>query len=172
MNNFKSAQGKWITKSLFYELTFQTPERPHAIYTLADEDIVKKGRVYRSLKKMYLACEDPTEYEFANKHLGGWLHWKAMQETIDLKVPIAEWREEYSVSLRSKGVKKIIDIATGKDPSYQAAKWLADKQWIETKAGRPTKSQINQAAKEKAQVKDRISSDITKLEEYKNAKKK
>lgn len=168
---FKSPNGKWLTKALFFETSLAGETRHYALYTLKDEDHIVDGKTYRSLRKLFLECEDPTEYEFATTYLGGWKHWVTMQGVKDLKRYIEDWREEYNVKLRSIGVQKIIEIAKN-EGGYQAAKWLADKQWIDNPRGRPSKQEIAKNVKEQTKVKNRLQGDITKLQDFKNARKK
>lgn len=160
--SMKNSSGKWLTKALFFELT--PGHRPHACFTLKDEDHVdkKSGKVYKSLKKLFLASDDPTEYEFARDHLGGWGHWKEVQQVEALANEIAEWREERDVRMRSVGVRQIIQLAQ-EDGSYQASRYLADRGWEEKTAGRPTKQQVKQEARQQAAVKGKVSHDLDRL---------
>lgn len=159
---FKNTSGKWLTKALFFELT--TSHRPHAIFTLKEDDYVdSKGNKYKSLKKAFLSYDDPTEYDFASRELGGWSHWKEMQTVDVISAEIEEWREERDVRLRSEGVKQLIALAVD-EGSFQASKYLADKGWEEDKKrGRPSKQEVNKAAKEQAAVKNKASADLERL---------
>lgn len=162
-NSFKNEQGVWLTKGLFFELT-PAAARKNAVFTLKEDDHVVGDITYFSLKKAFLACTDPTEYEFATSFLGGWQHWKKLQETADLKDHIADWREERDVALRSVGVQQLVQMARGEEASYQAAKWLADKGWEESGGkGRPKKSDIKAAAKEEAAKRGRAKSDLSRI---------
>ena len=158
---FKNSSGRFFTKSLFFEMTLA--HRPHAVYTLKDNDHTdNKGVKYVSLKRLFLACTDPTEYTFATTHLGGWQHWKDMQTTTDLIPHIEEWREERDVKLRSIGIQKLISQAEEGD-SFQAAKYLADKGWDANTKGRPSKAQVTKAAKEEASVRKVVSGDFDRI---------
>ena len=157
---FKNTSGKYLTKSLFFEHT--PANRPHAVYTLKDEDHTdKKGNTYISLKRLFLESDDPTEYAFATEHLGGWKHWKEMQKTNELLAEIDEWREERDVRLRSIGVKKLIESA--EEGNYQASKFLVDKGWDVQTKGRPTKAQVQKAAKEQASVRKVVDNDLARI---------
>lgn len=160
----KNSAGKWLTGALFIECV--TPSnREHCIYTLKDEDVVVDGKDYISLKQRFLEeADDPTEYTFAKKYLGGWSHWKKLCESQQLQDYIQEWREERDVMLRSKGVQSLVVMAKGDEASYQAAKWLAEKGWEAPKGkGRPTKKQVNQEAKELAKARARAKNDLARL---------
>jgi len=156
---FKNTSGKWLTKALFFELT--PAIRPHAVFTLKDQDHVVGEKTYFSLKRLFLESDDPTEYKFATKHLGGWGHWKEIQKTDELLAEIEEWREERDVRLRSLGVKKLIESA--EKGNYQAAKFLTDKGWDVQTKGRPTKDQVKRAAKEQAGVLRVVDSDLKRI---------
>ena len=169
-NKFKASNGIWLTKALFFETSLLGETRHHALFTLKDEDHVVNGKVYKSLRKLFLDCEDPTEYEFATTHLGGWKHWGVIQGTKDLIPYIEDWREEYTVKLRSTGIKKIIEKAKEPD-GYQAAKYLSDKGWIDkTVRGRPSKQEIAKNTKEQSEVKKRMAGDIAKLNDFRKTK--
>ncbi|MFM0827351.1 hypothetical protein, partial [Klebsiella oxytoca] len=56
----KDTMGRPLTQGLFLEIGYNTE---YAVYTLEDEDKEYKGKTYPALKKLYLACEDPTEYK-------------------------------------------------------------------------------------------------------------
>lgn len=160
---FKNSSGRWLTKALFFEHTL--PEtREHAVFTLKDENHIVDGVEYVSLKQAFLSCNDPTEYEFATKFLGGWSHWKEMCSTQIIAPHIEQWREERDVRLKSIGQRKLIEMASAEDASFQAAKWLADKGWEEKATkGRPTKSDIKRAASEHASRSSHVKSDWERL---------
>lgn len=125
---FKGGQGVWLTHSLFLEMSNYDTEL--AVYTLKDDDHEFKGKLYPSLKKLYLEVGDPTEYEFAQQHLGGWDHWKRILNHNTLREDyISKWREELSMRFRSEAVRGMVGAATGERPSFQAIKWLADAGW-------------------------------------------
>lgn len=64
----KDTQGRPLTQSLFLEPNYNVD---YAYYTMDDDDKNFKGKVYPSLKRLYLEMEDPTEYEFATTYLLG-----------------------------------------------------------------------------------------------------
>lgn len=136
---FKDPSGKLLTQSLFLENGYNTE---YAIYTLTDEDKEYKGKTYPSLRRLYLECMDPTEYEFATKYLWGWNHWQRIAANNLMTEHINDWRMELEVKLRSMAVKSIVIGALG---SYNAAKWVADGSWKQAR-GRPSKAEL---AKEK-----------------------
>lgn len=134
-SKFKDGQGRYITQSLFLENGYN---EEFAVYTLTDEDKEYKGKMYPSLRKLYLECEDPTEYTFATTYLWGWEHWQRICNNSLMVEPIEEWREELEVRLRSKAIKSIVSSAPD---SYNAAKWVADGSWKQKGPGRPSKAE-------------------------------
>lgn len=138
MAKFKDSMNRWYTKGLFYETSGYQIE--NAIFTLSEEDKEVKGKKLLSFKRLFVSSGDPTEYEFARDHLGGWAHWKAVQGVKDLESFIEDCREELEVKLRSEGIRKIGKLAED-EKGYQAAKYMADKGWSQRKAGAPSKSE-------------------------------
>ena len=149
--------GKPLTQSLFLEIGYTD----FAVYTLKDFDYEYNGKVYHSLKRLYIECEDPTEYEFANLHLLGWRHWLRLCENKQVAKHIDEWRAELEYKLRSKAVKMMLTSAHG--GNYQAAKWFADRGWSNKGAGRPSKADVEHEKKVQAALADEYSDDVVRL---------
>lgn len=160
MNNFKDACNRWLTSGLFYESRDQ--DLKFAIYTLGEDDREIKGVKLKAIKKLFVACDDPTEYEFANKYLGGWSHWKEVQASEVMKSHIAMWREEQEIRLRANAIKQIASLATS-EKGFQAAKFIADRGWKVRAAGAPSKDEVEgMKAVEKA-INKEFTSDAERL---------
>lgn len=144
--------GRPLTQGLFLEFNYDTT---YAIYSLKDDDNDFRGTLYPSLKKLFLAEDDPTEYQFAKKHLLGWKHWQRLNENKALKEHFDEWREEFEIKIRSEGIRAIIDM-TADGSNFQAAKWLADRGWDKRAAGRPSKAEKERSLR----VNEHISKDF------------
>ena len=153
----KDTMGRYITQGLFLETTYD----PEALYTLKDDDLDHKGKVYPSLKKLYLEMEDVTEYDFANRHLVGWKHWKRLQDNKILREHIEEWREELELKIRSQAIRDIIDNSA--NGSYQASKYLADRSWDKKGAGRPSKVDKEREDRANERLDDEFSSDMERM---------
>jgi hypothetical protein len=113
------SRGRPITQSMFLEIGYTD----FAVFTTKDNDYTYKGKVYPSLKKLYLEYEDPTEYAFVQEYLSGWSQWKQLcnnQQTLKF---INEWREELELKLRSQAIRDMIDQSAD-GGSFQASKWL------------------------------------------------
>lgn len=133
-----SDQGHYRTTSLFYEKnstpTFQAP------YTLKEED----HGTYVSLRRLYIECADPGEYEFAKRAFGSFRQWRELCKCNWFQEHLKEWREELAAKLKSEAMDVIVKrmrhdkTATG----FSAAKWVAEgKQDVSTpkRRGRPPK---------------------------------
>jgi hypothetical protein len=125
---FKNQQGLWITKRLFIDVE----KTPYAMYTYGREDkVLEDGKVYPSLYRLYMECEDIHEVDFANKYLGGYEHWLEVQNCYFIKPLIEEWRAELELVLMSKGLKTIGKLMDSpiESLSLAAAKYYANRSW-------------------------------------------
>lgn len=151
------AQGRYLTMSLFLEMCYDV----NATYTLKDRDYEYEGKMFPSIKLLYLEMADPTEYEFANKYFLNWKHWMKICENKLLRKYVDEWREELEIKLRSHAVKNMLKSA--KDGNYQACKWLADRGWHTRPAGRPSKADVEREKKIMAAVNEEYAGDVIRL---------
>lgn len=149
--------GKPLTQSIFLETGYSD----FAVYTLKDDHHTYNGKLYPSLKKLFIEKEDPMEYDFANQYLLGWKHWQRMNANKMLRAHFDEWREELEFRLRCKGIKAMLESAIG--GNYQAAKFFADKGWDKRIAGRPSKEEVNREVAFQAQVAKDYGADIVRL---------
>lgn len=142
-NKFKP-NGIWLTRGLFLETSYM--DQSSVLFTLKDED--DSVRNLPSLYKLYMACEDLTEYDFATTHLGGWDHWQQIVTSAFFKPYITKWRKEMEIKIKSQALKALREeAASGGKSSFAANKFLVEKGWIERpegKRGRPTKDEIKQ----------------------------
>lgn len=151
--------GRPLTQGMFLEVGYGE----FAVYTLKEQDHEHNGKLYPSLKRLYLECADPTEYEFATTHLLGWKHWLRLCENKLLRAHIDEWRDELEIKLRSTAIKHIIQTSTGPLGNVQASKWVADRGWAVRGAGRPSKADVEREKKIQAGISDEYSADIVRL---------
>ena len=159
---YKDKMGRWRTQSLFFELYLVDAEAKglEPIYTLKADDW--KG--LPSFKRIYIECEDPTEYTAAIKLLGYWEHWQKLTEAGWFKPYITEWRAELEIRLRSKAIKALVETAvTEGAKGSNAAKWLADRSWKSAKKGRFSKEELDRERKIEAGIEDSIRSDLDRL---------
>lgn len=159
-SKLKDTMGRPLTQGLFIDFNY---DDKFAVYTLLEEDKEYKGVVYPSLKKLYLQCEDPTEYTFAKKYLLGWQHWQRLKANKALKVHFDEWKDEMDYLLSSDA---IMQIQTMSADNFQAAKWLADRNWNKASVGRPSKKDQEREDRIRQRVNDTFSADIARMEDY------
>lgn len=161
---FRAANGNWFTKQLFFETTLSNKE--NVVYTLKYVDHLG----YPSLYRLYMEASDPTEYQFAITHLGGWPHWEELLENNWFKPYIAGWRRELEVKLKSMALANLIIQSTSPDPktSVPVNRYLLDKDWTpEAKAKRrPNKAAIREAANDLVLNQDRIKTDFENLGKF------
>lgn len=158
-DKLKDKMGRPLTQSLFLECGYNTE---FAVYTLGDTDKEYEGKVYPSLKRLFLEEEDVTGYLFANKYLLGWKHWQRLKANQVLLRHIEEWEAEIEIRLKALGIKGIIDVAAS-DTGFQANRWLAERGWVQRSAGRPSKEELDRSIDEDKRLLDKYSSDIERL---------
>ena len=136
--------GAFLTQCLFFELQH---DHERSLYTLKEYDhTLPDGRVLPSLKQLYLEVKDPTEYTFAKQYFFNWKHWQRCLGNKRIREEVDGWREELELTIMSEGLKGVISEATVRK-NYQAAKWLAEKGWLDKKVGRPTREKTDRELK-------------------------
>lgn len=164
-SKFKDEKGRYISQGLFLENGYNTDL---AVFTYDGQDKEYKGKTYPSLKRLYLEEGDPTEYNFANKYLFDWKHWKRLCNNRLISAHIEEWREELAIALRADGIASLIQSAG--DGHYQSAKFLADGGWDVAGRGRPSKEEVEGELKRRADETSEFDDDFELLKlEIKNA---
>ena len=144
------------TNSLFIE-TIDDHIKYEPLFNLSQEDDVEKnGKVYPSLKKIYLDIGDPTEYEFAVHVFGEWKIWKRVSANKDIKRYVDDWREELEVKIRSDAIRSLRDAAqTEGTRGIAAAKYVAERGWEKVRGSR-----TKEASEQRTKIEKRISSVI------------
>ncbi len=154
----KSTNGIPLTQSLFLEIGYTD----YAVYTLKDDDYEYKGKVYPSLKKLYLEMEDVGEYLFACEHLLGWEHWQRMCSNKQVAEHVEKWRYELELKLRSQAIMEI-KAKSKFEKGINAAKWLAERGWDKRQAGRPSKAEVERETKVAADLNRMFADDLQNL---------
>jgi len=153
------SMGRPLTQSLFLEIGYSD----YAVYTLKEYDYPYKGKHYPSLKKLYLQEEDVTEYQFAEKHLLGWQHWKRLCENKLIIKHVEEWREELELKIRSQGIRDMMNLCASEGGNFSAAKYLANKEWEKRGAGRPSKAEKERHLKLEERLDKEFEDDLARL---------
>lgn len=155
----KSSNGIPLTQSLFLEIGYTD----YAVYTLKDDDYEYKGKVYPSLKKLFIEMEDVGEYLFACEYLLGWDHWQRLCANKQVAEHVEKWRYELELKLRSQAIMRIKNKSKF-EKGINASKWLAEKGWDKRKAGRPTKEDIQKETRIQADLDRQFQEDLKRLE--------
>lgn len=154
----KSTNGIPLTQSLFLEIGYTD----YSVYTLKDEDYEYKGKVYPSLKKLFIEMEDVGEYLFACEYLLGWDHWQRLCANKQVAEHIEKWRYELELKLRSQAIMEI-RAKSKVEKGINAAKWIAEKGWDKRQAGRPTKAEVERETKVMADLNQMFAEDAKRI---------
>jgi hypothetical protein len=164
-NPFRNEKNVRYTKGLFFEMTL--PEsRSSAMYTLKDWDHEVDGKTYKSLYRLYMEMNDPTEWKFATNCLDGWGHWELLCECNWFRPLVERWRKELELRMKSQALSRIMSEAkTGSREAFTANKYLLEKGWEpkDAKRGRPSKEEIRREAKAALDINSRIDEDFNRL---------
>jgi len=130
------------TTVLFIENRFAANQEKinleRALYTLQPYDKELRGKVYKSLKRLYLETNDPTGYILATDYLDGWDHLLKLKASV-LREQWPQWEDEMEIRLKSLAIMTLIVKAESGDAV--SAKFLATKGWDKRKAGAPSKDE-------------------------------
>ncbi len=148
-------------KALFYEHT--GADKSTVIYTL--KDLPHQG--FPSLYRLYMDCNDPTEYEFANEYLDGWEHWTMLCECTWFQPFRDRWRKELELRETAAALRKIRAAAhEDSRQSFQANKFLIERGWEEKASkGRPSKQAVKKEAQLQAAEQMKLKKDIKLMED-------
>lgn len=138
------------TKSLFYETSYG--DLTWVLFTLKEDDVEAHGKVFLSLRKLYLSLvpSDPTEYEFAQTVFGSWTIWEKISKSPLIRNDVAEWRREVEIKIKSIAIKSIAEeMKNGGRASFGAAKLLLEKGWLEKDVASDAKKKLKAVEEEK-----------------------
>lgn len=154
---YKDVRNKFRTESLFletYSYDVLDPKIYQPVWTLKEFDHpLHPNHIFYdhfpdhtvpSLRRVYMAYSDPSEYKFAMEVLGSDRHWKLLTGLKFFQPLVAEWRESLQAKLQAEAVDTIRAISKSDSKSaLQAAKWLAEKGYLQKDVkGRPSKQDI------------------------------
>lgn len=103
---------------------------------------------------VFIEIGDFTEYKPALQLVGSWAEWCRMKRDWPAFAgKIDEWKSELEVKQRSDALAKIQSLTVGDDAkALAAAKYIADMHTTKRKAGAPSKTEREAAAKEIAKA--------------------
>lgn len=158
---FKADNGVYLTKQLFFEMT--TPQdRQNALYSLKDEDHESNGVKYPSMRRLFLAEQDPTGYLVSLKYFGGWPHWTRLLKCSWFMDFLSLWQEELDMQMAATQLRTLLDRQS--DPKI--AQYLLNNGFLkkDNKVGRPTKEAIKLEAERISSDHQDISEDLYRIE--------
>jgi len=154
------------SKTWFYETTLPDNRNDLTLYSLKKKDHKVSGSIYRSLHKIYIEMEDPTEYEFAMSVFGDFSVWENLCNLSWFKHHHQQMQKELVLKLKARTIRGMInDLGEGK-ASYNAQKYLADAGYLDDrqkKRGRPSKDELDGALKQAAQAKAATEDDAARI---------
>lgn len=149
-------------KGLFFEKV--DSDKSTVLYTL--KDVPHEG--FPSFYQLYMAIDDPTEWEVSQQLTDGWEHWEMLCNCSWFKPFVERWRKELQLRMMSQALVRIKSEAkTGSKESFGANKYLLEKGWEPkertTARGRPSKEEIKKAADDLVRSDNQLSKDYERL---------
>lgn len=143
-SKYKNSNGALLSQALFYETNVREEDKASVLYTMKSDDYLG----YPSIKRLYLECDDPTEYTFAIKYFDSWKHWKMVRDATFFKETYEEMREELLLRIKSRAVASLRKAINDPKNVVQVSKYLIDGGYIdkEDTRGRPSKQRIKEEA--------------------------
>lgn len=159
----RATNGKPLTRSLFVE---EAQGFTGAMFTLKDRNHEKDGKLYYSLKNIYLSYDHVPgyEYEFAKDVFGSWDHWQYLCSAAEkVREHVESWRDEQAIKLQARALQAMLKTAMFEgSKGTPAARYLADKGW-QVKRGRPSKDEVEREKKLAAGVDREVKEDLERL---------
>lgn len=157
LNKYRNDRGVRLLKGLFWEVAL---DHSKCLYTLRRDDrevTLDDGTqvTIPSIRRLYLDCMDPTEYDFANKYFEDFEHWELVANSPFLAEHVASWRKELKIRIKSEAYKQIAQEAfMGGRNSFQANKYLYEGSTPAkaTKAERQAQDEIESLASDDKQL--------------------
>jgi hypothetical protein len=111
--------------------------------------------------------KDPSEYTFASKHFDGWDHWLMVRDATWFHKPYyLRWKNELEVRVRSQALIALIkESKVQSKNSFAINRLLLEKGWEPSERGksvrgRPTKEDIQKAARDSLEARETVSEDL------------
>lgn len=162
MNPYRNSSGTRYLKGLFFEVSL---DKETVLYTLKESD--HEG--FPSLQRLYLECNDPTEYLVATTYFDGVEHWEMICQCNWFQPFLKRMRRELELKIKSEQIRLLMaDAQANTKTSTASAKYILDKGYQsivpdKRKAGRPTKDEIAKAAIQDADFKNTVNEDLKRI---------
>lgn len=143
------------TKALFLEESYENQD--FVCFVLSPHHNTERG--IPSLYRLYLEMEDLEEFDFAETYFLGMHHWRKICECSWFKPHLKQMRADLEKKIKSRSLSRIISESSNSESKnyFQALKYLADKGYKEkAEKGRPSKNEVDRAAKEHAEDKSEL----------------
>jgi hypothetical protein len=166
MQNYKASNGKYYTRQLFWDEAINLAHDERVVEPMFSLHKDKPNLI--NLRREYVRLGDPTGYRLAEEVLGDYVFWQTLMKCKWFVAAKKLWDEELDLKLSSQGMTKIKELLNDGLPAQQlaAAKYLAGKEYRKDKTaskGRPTKDQVEEAAREEASLDRQIADDYQRL---------
>lgn len=151
------SNSKRKTSALFLENNYHRESEDPAPYTLKEND--HNGKI--SLKRIFMECEDPTEYLFSIAAFNSWEHWQVLKNSKFFQPYYEKWVEEMEARLQAEAILTIREDAR---TNATSARWLAEKGWrAKSTKGRPSKAEVDRQLKALTKDKDVMEGDGARI---------
>lgn len=107
-------------------------------FTLQTWDVTYQGREYRSLHKLYVDSNDPSEYTFANEYFYNFAHWELVKSHPAIRPHYEVMRKELEAKLSTKAIQAMIAQVMSGTATQATLKFLANKEYIDAPTSRPS----------------------------------
>lgn len=167
MKNFRSENGQYFTRQLFWELFIELPIERRVIepvFTLYKD---KPGLI--NFGKEYIKTKDPTGYKVTQKLLAGdYTLWTVLMGCRWFVAAKEVWDRELDAALVSEAIDQIRELAREGMPAQRlaAAKFLATKAYRRDNSaskGRPKREDVDKAARDLAVSERDIEEDLKRI---------
>ena len=109
---------------------------------------------------IFMAVQDPTEYETAMCLIGNWDHYQAIRNHAKIKPIMDKWAKEMEVKMRSDSIRAMVRHSSAPNGAA-AAKWIAEgtfmKRLMNTKADRIAEEEVRE------ELADKVAADMDRL---------
>jgi hypothetical protein len=112
---------------------------------------------------IFVSMCDPTEYAPALELVGSWSEWcRFKREWAEFReIILKKWLEEVEIKIRSDSIRKVV-VSSASNP--KSAQWLAEGKYKPTATkGRPSKAEVERAARIEAGVVKEVEDDVRRV---------
>lgn len=156
----KDTMGRYRT-NIFYEFNTSRHEEYPPLYTMREDSWAGLPSAYR----IYMTSA--SEYEAAMKLVGSWNHWQRLlnipvfmngPKDVGSWAGLHQWREEKEIQDRAMALLQLKENAEKGNVTAQKLIYEGEK-----KRGRPSKSEVKQAAEQMAKDRQEIRADLDRI---------